>query len=178
MLVIYLQMVGNDADKTKFEQLYMRYRGLMFYIAQEILHNEQDSEDAVHQAFLSIIENMSKISGVNCPKTRAFVVIITERKAIDILRHRAKTVETDNEEIVGGMELPLPGDGGLADAMARLPGRYREIILLRYYHGYSVREIAPLLGVKQTTAQKILWRAKEALRKQMEGDGNDESQRG
>lgn len=66
------------------------------------------------------------------------------------------------------MELPLPGDGGLSDAMSRLPAAYREVLLLRYYHGYTVREIAPMLGRKPGAVQKLLTRAKAALRKILE----------
>ena len=84
--MLYLQMLPSPSEKDKFEQIYTLYRGLMFYIARRILPGEADAEDAVHQAFVSIIENLKKISEVRCPKTRSYVVIITERKAIDILR--------------------------------------------------------------------------------------------
>ena len=66
------------------------------------------------------------------------------------------------------MELPLPGDGGLSDAMSRLPAAYREGLRRRYYHGYTVREIAPMLGRKPGAVQKLLTRAKAALRKILE----------
>lgn len=45
----------------------------MFHVAMKILKNEFDAEDAVHQAFLSLIENLKKISDVKCPKTRASI---------------------------------------------------------------------------------------------------------
>ena len=153
----------------KFEQIYTLYRGLMFYIARRILPGEADAEDAVHQAFVSIIENLKKISEVRCPRTRSYLVIITERKAIDILRSRSRLSPEAFEESTRGVELPLPGDGGLSDAMSRLPAAYREVLLLRYYyHGYTVREIAPMLGRKPGAVQKLLTRAKAALRKILE----------
>lgn len=177
-MIIYLQMIESDEDKSKFEQLYIMYKGLMFHVAMKILKNEFDAEDAVHQAFLSLIENLKKISDVKCPKTRAYIVIITERKAIDIIRSRSKLVDMEFWESTYGIEIPLPGDHGLADAMARLPAayrdilllRYRDILLLRYYNGYSVREISSMLHIKKDTAQKQLWRAKAALQKHLKGD--------
>lgn len=166
--MLYLQMLPSPSEKDKFEQIYTLYRGLMFYIARRILPGEADAEDAVHQAFMSIIENLKKISEVRCPKTRSYVVIITERKAIDILRSRSRLSPEAFEESTRGVELPLPGDGGLSDAMSRLPAVYREVLLLRYYHGYTVREIAPMLGRKPGAVQKLLTRAKAALRKILE----------
>ena len=83
----------------------------------------------------------------------------------------ANEAEVD-EDIAIGMEIPLPGDGGLADAMAKLPARYREVLLLRYDNGYSTREIAQMFQMKPDAAQKLLWRAKEALHKKLEESEN------
>ncbi|MDD4296801.1 MAG: sigma factor [Ruminiclostridium sp.] len=51
-------MIDSEGDKTKFEQIYLKYRELLFYVAIKILRNEHNAEDAVHQAFLSILENL------------------------------------------------------------------------------------------------------------------------
>ena len=80
-ILIYLQMLETDADKSKFERIYVQYRGLMLRVANSILHNEQDAEDTIHQAFLAILNNLDKISAVDCPETQSYIVIITEHKA-------------------------------------------------------------------------------------------------
>ena len=95
-MIIYLQMIESDEDKSKFEQLYIMYKGLMFHVAMKILKNEFDAEDAVHQAFLSLIENLKKISDVKCPKTRAYIVIITERN-----RYHSQPIKTGRYGILG-----------------------------------------------------------------------------
>ena len=129
--MLYLQMLPSPSEKDKFEQIYTLYRGLMFYIARRILPGEADAEDAVHQAFVSIIENLKKISEIRCPKTRSYVVIITERKAIDILRSRSRLSPEAFEESTRGVELPVgcyvPAAGGLSGgaAPAVLPRLYR-----------------------------------------------------
>ena len=61
-MLIYLQTIETDKDKSKFEQIYEAYRGLMFHVAFKILEQEQDAEDAVHHAFVKIAENITKIS--------------------------------------------------------------------------------------------------------------------
>ena len=67
-MMIYLQTIDTAEDRSKFEQLYEQYKQLMFYTAFQILKRPQDAEDAVHHAFLSIAENISKISDPDCPK--------------------------------------------------------------------------------------------------------------
>ena len=75
-MMIYLQTIDTAEDRSKFERLYEQYKQLMFYTAFQILKRPQDAEDAVHLAFLSIAENISKISDPDCPKTRAYIVTI------------------------------------------------------------------------------------------------------
>lgn len=68
-MLIYLQMLETPEEKSLFEQIYLEYRGLMYHVAYEILHNEQDAEDAVHQAFIKIAENIKKIYCLRCNTT-------------------------------------------------------------------------------------------------------------
>lgn len=168
-MIIYIQMISSEEDKAKFEQLYLRYRWLMYSVAKNILKNEYDAEDAVHQAFLSIVENLHKINTIDCPETKAYIVIITERKAIDILRANKRISFFDDE--LSGIEITLPIDGGISDAIAKLPAKYREVILLRYAYGYTTKEIGKMFSRSQEAIRKLLCRAKSALQKQLDKDG-------
>ena len=100
-MFIYLQMLETPEEKSKFEQIYLEYRDFMFYIANRILHNRQDSEDVVHEAFLKIIKIIGQIDDPKCPKTKNLTVIIVERAAIDLWRRRQKIqyVSMDEEAI-------------------------------------------------------------------------------
>lgn len=161
-MILYLQMIETDADKVKFEQLYTLYRDQMHHVAYRILKNDHDAEDAVHQAFLALIKNLEKISAIKCPETRSYIVITVERKALDIIRTNGKYAAEYIDEL-NGLEVPMPGDSGLADAMAQLLPRYREVLLLRFDCGYSTKEMAEILDMKQDSVQKLIWRAREAL---------------
>lgn len=172
LLSLYLQMPDSEEEQSRFASLYLLYRDLMFRAAMRLLHNEPDAEDAVHQAFLSVLRHFSKIRQIDCPETKAYVVIITERKAIDMLRAQKRFGDEDPEELENAA-VPPPGDGGLADAMAGLPRRYREALLLRYRHGYGTAELAALWGLKQASVQKLLWRAKQLLKERMEEDQDE-----
>ena len=48
MIALYLALVDEE-QKDKFEQVYYKYRNLLYYIAYEILQNERDAEDAVQE---------------------------------------------------------------------------------------------------------------------------------
>lgn len=171
-MLIYLQAISSADEREKFTQLYERYRGLMFYQAHRILPETQDVEDAVHQAFLSILEHLDKIADVDCPKTRAYVVIIAESRAIDILRSRKRLVSAEDCGELPAPEILMDSGSDLARAMARLPARCREALLLRFDMGYTTKELAALFGMNRATVQKLLWRAKDALRQELEREGD------
>ncbi len=170
-MLIYLQAIESDEEKTLFEQVYLHYRGLMFYVANQILRNDRDAEDAVHQAFVSLAENISKISEAVCPKTRSYVVTIAENKAIDLYRRKKRLTEEELDGRAVGLPAPRSGDGSLAAAIASLPPRWREVILLRYDSGYTSAEVAKMLGQSAASVQKLEQRAKARLKKILEEEG-------
>lgn len=160
-MLIYLQTLDSPTDRARFEELYLAYRGLMYHVAYEILKNKQDAEDAVHQSFVKIADHMADIPDGPCPRTRVLAATITERTAIDCYRAKRRHPEVDLEELSLGTEQPQP-DGTLAGAMAALPPKYREVLLLRFYSGYEYSEIAAFLG---TTAENVRQRAARAKKK-------------
>lgn len=162
-MIIYLQAIEDPGDRAKFAELYERYRAYMLKIANKVLDNEFDAEDALHNAFISISEHMDKIQDPSSHKTRGYVAIIVERKAIDICRKRSRFVSLETIENRIGLSFPPPEGDDVARCLSKLPPRYRHIIILKYYHGYSVREIADLFGIKPATASKLDQRAKARL---------------
>lgn len=52
-MFVYLMMIDSQEDQSKFEKVYLTYRGLMYHVAYKILNNKHDAEDVVHSAFIS-----------------------------------------------------------------------------------------------------------------------------
>lgn len=178
-MLIYLSMIESDEDRSKFEIIYREYRDLMLYIANQILGDTKDSEDVVHQSFVKLIDVLGKIEEPKCHKTRALVVTIVERTAIDLYRRRRRenTVSL-NEEFVNVPDVSqieaAVDRADLAAAIASLPTRYREVLLLRYDSGFSSREISKLLSISEANVRKTIQRAKEKLGRILEKGGAEQ----
>lgn len=170
-MLIYMQMIETEEERDDFQRLYQEYRNLMFYVANQILHNEHDAEDAVHDAFMKIAKNMKKISDPVCPKTRSYVVIIVESCAIDMLRKKNRHPTTEMNEEITGLPVTYEGENVVAECLLKLPGRYREVLLLKHDQGYSIREIAKIMGITEANAGKLEQRAKKKLRELCEKEG-------
>lgn len=162
-MLMYMTLIDEPSDQVKFEKIYLTYKGLMFHVANQILNNEQDAEDAVHIAFITVAENIKKIMEPVCPKTQSYIVIIVESKAIDLYRKNKRTSTVEYTDEIANVPIEVPESIGVDDCILKLPARYREIILLRYYQGFSCREVAKQLGISLSNANKLNQRAKARL---------------
>ena len=172
-MIIYLQMIETPEEKSKFEQLYLEYRDLMFYIANRILHHQQDSEDVVHESFLKIVKIIEKISDPKCPKTKSLIVIVTERTAIDRYRRNKKllyqSIEDEELFLLSQSELDRSENNmGIALAIAALPAKHRAVLLLRYDNGFSEEEVAQILSMSLSNVHKTIQRAKKKLKQMLD----------
>jgi len=160
--------IDTDEEREFFIASYERYSGLMFLVALRMLENDRDAEDAVSMAFESAIRSYKRLSFDSEEKVRAFFLTVVRRKALDLARRRKAAVSFDPMEA----KVCLPEDSGhLAEALARLPARYREMLILRYADGFETHELAAMLSMKRGAVQKLIYRAKKALEAELGKDG-------
>ena len=177
-MLIYLQMLDTVEARDKFTSIYLIYRDTLYYTAMSILHNQEDAEDAVHQSFLAILQNIDKFPVVESDSVKAYYMTITVHKAIDIIRERQRIVDPAfDEHYIGsvidekarGIDIAVPeNESPLAIALSKMPAKYRDVLLLHFDAGYTTTELAKMFGMKRATIQKQIWRAKDMLRKYYE----------
>ena len=162
-MLVYLQLIETEEDKSKFEELYTEYRDLMQYLAYKRLKNKQDAEDAVHQVFVKIAENIKVVEPVS-PKTKRLVVVMIENTVTDMLRKSGRHPSEEYREEDWTVSDPDLGEKDLLDqCLLKLPEQQRMVIWLKYHDGYSLRDIAKMLGITLVWAQKLDQRAKHKL---------------
>ena len=177
MLLFYLSLIEDDEGKTKFEQLYIKYRAPMILFVTKMLGNDNHSEDIVHDSFLKLLKHMEKINDINSHKTQSFIVTIVRNRCYDFLRVNNKRVNiTYNKEneiycIVNNKtqynleEIEL---FALIDKIREIPIIYRDVFMFKYYYGYNDKEIADMFGIARSTVRKRLERARGLLNGSLE----------
>ena len=174
MLQFYLTLVDGAEEKSKFEQIYIQYRSLMLSRAYEILHDTGLAEDAVHNAFIRILQNVSKLDEVESPRTKSFVVIVTENvaKTMYAKNMRQKTVSLD-EAYQSPISVAEAAEGRInaeyvAQKIAELPEQYSRVMMLKYLNQLTNREIASALRISEAAVRKRLERARRELSRLLE----------
>ncbi len=170
-MMIYLAMIDSPEGKSKFTRIYEDYRGLMYYVAEKVLHNHHDAEDAVHQAFVTIAERIDIVDVTVESRLRSYLVTIAENKSIDLLRCKQRWTGEELEENAVGIPIEYEGPNEAARCLASLPARYREVLILKYVHGYSFRETARLMNITEVNAKKLALRAKGKLEAMCKEEG-------
>lgn len=173
-MLVFTQMLEAPDERLKIEEIFHTYGNLMFHVANKILNNDHDAEDAVQQAMFAIYQNLEKFSEIKCPKSRSFIVTIVERKAIDLYRAKQRNAVVPFEEEFINVPAPSVVDAtaertDLAKAMALLPTRYRELLFLKFDNGYSEREIAVMCSMTEANVKKTIQRARKKLESILNG---------
>ena len=173
-MLVFTQMPETADERLKMEEIFHTYGNLMFHVANKILNNDHDAEDAVQQALFTIYQNLENFSEIKCPKSRSFIVTIVERKAIDLYRTKQRDAAIPFEEEFINVPAPSVVNAvaertDLAKAMAMLPTRYRELLFLKYDNGYSEREIAVMYSMTEANVKKTIQRAKKKLESILKG---------
>ena len=169
-MIDYLSMIDTPEDRSKFEKIYEEYKGLMYHVAYQILNNQQDAEDAVHQAFVKIAEIIEEIDDSVPQKLKGFVVTITEHNAIDMYRKKQRHTTVELNDALG-LTIEYNGTSVLTACMTKLPANYRHILQLKHFHGYSSKEISKIMGISESNVIKIDQRAKKKLLSLCEEEG-------
>lgn len=176
MLPIYIAMLEEQEDRDSFEELYLRCRGRLLGLALSILGNREDAEDAVSETFLRAARSFSKLSGMDCKKQEAWLVIICRNVSIDIYRRNRREAQHLDRTAAELPEISFEQEdtGSLTEALRRLPKEHRDVLYIYCLFGCSAEESARQLGISKGALYTRVSRAKAALKRLLEeGEEND-----
>lgn len=153
------------------ERMYIRYGAAMLRHAQLILGGDGQAEDAVQEALIRMMRLTPLFRDEGHEK--AWALTVTGNICRDMLRRKKRSAVAvlpewfDAADASGTPQEEAElreRDRKLARAVMELPVRYREAVLLVYYHDLTGNEAADALGVTATAFRSRLMRAREMLR--------------
>ena len=171
-------MNSNDR-RNKFELLYEKYKNLMYYVAYAVMQDSSSAEEVVHDSFVKVLQNLHRIEDIDSTATKNFVATITKRLALNRkykdIKHRDilnkhKDIELRPELYYESAAEHLEQKEAyqeLVEAILKLPGKYSDVLFLKYDNKLSDKEIAESLNLSVSNVRKTAQRAKAALAKEL-----------
>jgi len=132
------------------------------------LKNEADTEDIFQIVFIKYMQ--SDIVFYSREHEKAWIIRITINACKDLLRSFFRRFTVSISEV-----LDLPHEdkyhhSEVLDAVLSLPPKYKEVVYLHYYEGYTAPEISDLLKIKTNTVYTLLTRSKKLLQEKIGGE--------
>jgi RNA polymerase sigma-70 factor (ECF subfamily) len=159
--------VNNQSSRPVdwMEEIVSRNEDKLFRTAIAIMGGKADTEDIVQDVFVKLLEKQPDFKS---PEHETAWLI---RVAVNLCKSRLRThwwkktvplldiypAQTDEQQ-------------SIMETILSLPSKYRAVIHLFYYEGYSTKEIAEITGQKESTVREQLTRARRMLKKYMEGE--------
>ena len=171
LLMLYAAVIDDAEDMLRFERIYYGYRKQMFYVANVILSDEYDAEDAVQNALLGIARNIKALPECDDALIKAYVLTAAKNAALNLLpKKQRRDSELDIDELDfadgnGVFEKVAMSDDykKLMKAIDKLPDMYRDVLLMHCVYGLKAHETAQLLGRKASTVRQQVTRGRKKL---------------
>lgn len=155
-----------------FDDLYRLYATDVLRVSYYYLGNREQAEDVTQDVFVRLIIYQPELEQ---GREKAWLFKVALNRCRDIWRG-----SWFKKVVLGhpAFELyPAPDEIGiaadkydLAEAVSRLRPEFKEVVLLFYYQGFSVTEIADMLGIAEGTVSSRLSRARNKLQEELKGD--------
>ena len=155
-------------DNEAVLRLFDLYADNAFRLAYSYLGSRQEAEDVVQEVFLKLIRSDIHITK---GKEKTYLLTMTANACRDVLKSGRMVFMAPFDDAVEAEsdEQPDDEDSEMLEAVSELPDKLRIAIHLHYYEGYSIKEIADILGIAVSAVSMRLTRAKDLLRKHFEG---------
>ncbi len=152
--------VSKEDINKKAERILDRHGNAILRMAYSYLHNRSDAEDILQETLLKYIQTVPEFSGSEHEKAWLLCVaanLSKNRIKYNTIRHTDEL----NEELQSEDREDL---SFVWEAVKSLPAKYKEVVHLHYYEGYSTKQIAEILARNESTVRSDLKRGRENLK--------------
>ena len=167
-------MAPDSQPESTLERLIEENQVPLKRLCYLYLHDQCMAEDAVQETFVKAYRALKDFRGEASEKT--YLTRIAINTCRDMLRtgwFRHVDRRVSPEDLPSRQETD-PYHREVAAAVMNLPRKLREVILLYYYRGLTMEEIAETLEISQPAVSGRMKRAREKLKTELIGDGIDE----
>lgn len=158
------------------ERLFQEHSGWIYGYCLRFLRSPEEAEDALQATYLNACRSLG--AGVHPTVGSAWLLRIAQNVCLTRLRASSRRDRLEHVQDVTILEETIPAPDrpadeliGLTGALASLSDRQRHAILLREWQGLSHREVARRLGLTESAAETLIFRARRSLAAALDNPG-------
>jgi RNA polymerase sigma-70 factor (ECF subfamily) len=160
---------GSRVDRS-FERLYRRHVADVYHYALAVLRNASDAEDVTQTTFLNAYRAYQR--GERPQAAQNWLIAIAHNVCRQRFRQstrRPQEVAFDEDVADTIVDDDAPSAQDIRNALAHLAFNQRAALVMRELEGRSYAEIGEILGLSVSAVETLIFRARRALREQLEG---------
>ena len=150
----------TDSEKRYFSDMYEKHAKSVYGVCLMYLKNKDDAEEAVSEAFIRLMETRPSLE--DDVHAKSYLM----KAAVNVCKNSLKSswrrhVVHDEDVLI---YMTTPEEESIMTEVLALPTKYRVIIYLHYYVGYTTKEIADITGLTQSAVLSRLSRGRGKLK--------------
>ena len=154
-----IKIRGRSLEK-RFEDSVIENKEKFYRLAYYYVKNHHDAMDILQESILKGYSNLSKIKDENAIDKYLSRIIVNT--AVDFIRKNSKVVVVENDYLKDKSVDDEKSEIGLV--IDTLPEELKDAIILKYFHGYKIDEVAEVLGISISTVKNRMHKALKILR--------------
>ncbi|MDR3765725.1 MAG: sigma-70 family RNA polymerase sigma factor [Butyricicoccus sp.] len=145
-----------------------RYSDTVRRLCMIHLKNHADTEDIFQTVFLKYV--LSSVSFESEEHEKAWFIRVTLNACKDLLKSFFRNHTVSIDEVLEQPAALQEDNREVLQAVLSLPQKYKDVIYLHYYEGYTAPEMSKLLGKNVNTIYTLLTRARQMLKEKLGGE--------
>ena len=162
-------MRDYDPGIRELERIINQYKKTVYGIAAAMLRNKSDADDVFQEVFLLYYKKNIDFESEAGRKAWLIRVTVNKCRQVNNSIWNTRVDKTDELEIVHEFAFTNE-ESEVFTAVSELEQKYRVPVILHYFQGLSVNEIADILGERSNTVSVRLNRARKLLKQRLEED--------
>ena len=160
----------RQKDQRAMSELYQMYVGELTSVCYRYIPNADDAKDVLQNSFVKIFTSIPTLEYQGEKQFKGWMIRIVANEALMFLRNKKKLLFVEQDQLADKIEeddadpdTERISPDELHQLICELPDGYRTVLNLYVFENYSHRQIAELLGIKESTSASQLFYAKQWL---------------
>lgn len=175
----------TPTGQENIKRIYLRYEKLIKSVAAPILQDKELTEDCLQELILKLSSFPDRVSEIDSPETKAFIIVVAKNIAKDMKKRRRRELCVDSEaeesELLFSESVQdsyFMDENGFSEEihgfLDSLQEKERDAVILRYSYDLPYAQIAEILGEKKNTVEQRVSRIRKRLVRMIESEKGGE----